>query len=203
LRAKEQDDPEVKQQRENWREKQPTLEPQRLFFLDETNVNTKMTRGYGRAPEGERVIDAIPQRFWASTTLLSVLGWEGPVANFVYEGGTDLAVFETFATSQLSQVLRPGDILVMDNMATHKSPTIHRLLEGMGVRVELLPPYSPDYNPIENMFAKMKAYLKKVMQNATKPLWQLVGDALNLITASDATNFYAHCGYRGAPTGVC
>lgn len=193
----------MKEQRERWQEKQPTLDPQRLFFLDETNVNTKMRRSYGRAPQGQRVIDAVPQRHWASTTLLSVIGWEGPVANVVYEGGTDLAVFEAFATSQLSKVLRPGDILVMDNMATHKSPTIRRLLEEMGIRVELLPPYSPDYNPIENMFAKLKAYLKKVMKDATKPLWKLVGEALKLITTTDAANFFAHCGYHGASTGIC
>jgi DDE superfamily endonuclease len=178
--------------------RQPTFEPQRLFFLDETNVNTRMHRLYGRGPMGERVVDSIPYRHYESTTLLSVIGIEGPVASFVYEGGTDVLALETFIEGLLSNELRPGDVLVMDNLASHKSATIQHLLQELGVTVALLPPYSPDFNPIENMFSKMKAHLKKVMQTAATPLWKLVGDALATITAGDAAAFFRHCGYQAA-----
>ena len=155
-----------------------------------------MHRPYGRGPIGERVPDAIPYRHYESTTLLSVIGLQGVVASFIYEGGTDVPALETFIEWQLTKVLRPGDILVMDNLASHKSATIQQMLTDLGVKVELLPPYSPDFNPIENMFSKMKAYLKKIMQQATEPLWQLVGKALATITTSDIAGFFRHCGYQ-------
>lgn len=158
-------------------------------------MNTKMTRLYGWAPSDELVEDAVPHRHWESTTLLSVLSLEGPVANLVYKGGTDVNVFEAFAQSQLKEVMRPGDILIMDNMATHKSPTIIGLLKEMGIEVKLLPPYSPDLNPIEKMFSQMKSHLKKWMKTATKSLCRLVGDALNLVTPENALGYFAHCGY--------
>jgi transposase len=176
--------------------KQSTFDPTRLFFLDETNANTRMHRPYGRGPIGERVPDSIPYRHYESTTLLSVIGLQGVVASFVYEGGTDVPAMETFIETQLAKVLCPGDILVMDNLASHKSATVLQMLEAIGVEVELLPPYSPDFNPIENMFSKMKAYLKKVMQEATEPLMHLVGKALATITTTDIAGFFCHCGYQ-------
>jgi transposase len=194
--AKEREDPEVQAQREEWLNKQPTFEPQRLFFLDETNVNTRMHRLYGRGPMGERVVDSIPYRHYESTTLLSVIGIQGPVASFVYEGGTDVPALETFIEGLLSKVLRPGDVLVMDNLSSHKSATIKQMLQKLGVTVEHLPPYSPDFNPIENMFSKLKAHLKKIMQTTVAPLWKLVGEALATITPSDAAAFFRHCGYQ-------
>jgi hypothetical protein len=178
--------------------RQPAFDPQRLFFLDETNVNTRMHRLYGRGPIGERVLDSVPYRHYESTTLLSVIGIQGPVASFVYEGGTDVPALETFIEGVLSKVLRPGDVLVMDNLASHKSATIEQILKDLGVKVELLPPYSPDFNPIENMFSKLKAHLKKVMQTAVAPLWKLVDEALATITPSDASGFFRHCGYQAA-----
>jgi transposase len=178
--------------------KQPTFDPLRLFFLDETNANTRMHRPYGRGPIGERVPDTIPYRHYESTTLLSVIGLQGVVASFVYEGGTDVPAMEAFIEEQLAKVLHPDDILVMDNLASHKSATIQQMLADIGVEVELLPPYSPDFNPIENMFSKMKAYLKKIMQEATDPLWKLVGNALATITTTDIAGFFRHCGYPPA-----
>ena len=181
--------------------KQPAFDPLRLFFLDETNANTRMHRPYGRGPIGERVLDTIPYRHYESTTLLSVIGLQGVVASFVYEGGTDVPAMEAFVEGQLTKVLRPGDILVMDNLASHKSATVQQMLADIGVEVELLPPYSPDFNPIENMFSKMKAYLKKIMQEATDPLWKLVGKALATITTTDIAGFFRHCGYATCVNG--
>lgn len=186
----------MKAKREEWANRQPEFDGMRLFFLDETNVNTQMHRSYGRGPIGERVEETVPYRHYESTTLLSVIGMEGPVTSLVYEGGTDVQVLEAFVEGQLNEVLRPGDVLVMDNLASHKSATIRDMLEKLGVTVEFLPPYSPDFNPIENMFSKVKAYLKKVMQSAIEPLWRLIGAALATITASDAAGFFRHCGYQ-------
>jgi transposase len=151
---------------------------------------------YGRGPIGERVVASVPYRHYEATTLLSVLGIEGPIANLVYEGGTDVPVLEAFIEGELIKVLRPGDVLVMDNLSSHKSARIQQKLAELGVTLTLLPPYSPDFNPIENMFAKLKAYLKKVMRKATRPLWQLIGQALATITPSDAIAFFRHCGYH-------
>jgi transposase len=198
VHAKEREDPEVKAQRDEWVERQPEFDSTRLFFLDETNANTQMHRSYGRGPIGERVEETVPYRHYESTTLLSVIGIDGPVASLVYKGGTDVLVLEAFVEGQLSKVLRRGDVLVMDNLASHKSATIKEMLEKLGVTVEFLPPYSPDFNPIENMFSKVKAFLKKVMQGTTAPLWQLIGDALATVTASDAAGFFRHCGYQRA-----
>ena len=167
-----------------------------MFFLDETNANTRMHRLYGRGPIGERVLDTIPYRHYESTTLLSVIGLEGVVASFVYEGGTDVPALQAFIEGQLANVLRPNDILIMDNLASHKSATIQQILTDIGVGVKLLPPYSPDFNPIENVFSKMKAHLKKIMQAATEPLWKLVGKALATITTTDIAGFFRHCGYQ-------
>jgi len=157
-----------------------------------------MHRLYGRGPIGERVLESVPYRHYESTTLLSVISLQGPVANLVYKGGTDVPVLEAFIDSELSKVLRSGDVLVMDNLPSHKSALIQQKLAKLGVQVEMLPPYSPDFNPIENMFSKVKAYLKKVMQTATAPLWQLIGDALATITPNDAAGFFRHCGYQAA-----
>jgi transposase len=101
-----------------------------------------------------------------------------------------------FIEGLLSKVLRPGDVLVMDNLSSHKSATIKQMLQKLGVTVEHLPPYSPDFNPIENMFSKLKAHLKKIMQTTVAPLWKLVGEALATITPSDAAAFFRHCGYQ-------
>jgi transposase len=196
VHAQERESPEIQAQRQEWLKKQPTLDPRRLFFLDETNANTRMHRLYGRGPIGERVLDTIPYRHYESTTLLSVIGLQGVVASLVYEGGTDVPALEAFVEGQLAKVLHPGDILVMDNLASHKSATIQQMLADIGVDVKLLPPYSPDFNPIENMFSKMKAYLKKIMQTASDPLWKLVGDALATITTIDIAGFFRHCGYE-------
>jgi len=194
--AKERDDPQVLAKRQAWLKKQPTFLGKRLFFLDETNVSTRLHREYGRGPIGERVLDLVPYRHYQSTTLLSVLGRQGPVASFVYEGGTDVLALETFIDGILSKVLQPDDVLIMDNLTSHTSATIQRKLNSLGVSVEPLPPYSPDFNPIENMFSKVKAYLKKVVQKATAPLWKYVGEALATITSGDAAGFYSHCGYQ-------
>ena len=139
---------------------------------------------------------SVPYRHYEATTLLSVVGIEGPIANLVYEGGTDVPVLEAFIDGELSKVLRRGDVLVMDNLSSHKSALIEQKLAELGVTLAFLPPYSPDFNPIENMFAKLKAYLKKVMQTATAPLWQLIGEALATITPADTIAFFRHCGYH-------
>jgi transposase len=198
VRAKEREDPEVQAHRHAWLQRQAEFDPQHLFFLDESNVNTRLHRSYGRGPIGARVEDSIPYRHYNSTTLLSVMGRQGPVASLVYPGGTDVCALQTFIEGLLSKVLGPGDVLVLDNFPSHRSGTVQRLLAALGITVEPLPSYSPDFNPIENMFSKVKAYLKKVIPRAVAPLWQLVGEALATITTSDASGYFRHCGYQAA-----
>jgi DDE superfamily endonuclease len=165
-------------------------------------VSTRLRRWYARAPRGERAVDTLPFKHWEATTLLSVLGRSGPVASLVLEGAADRAVLQAFSEQELRGRLGPGDVVVMDNLAAHHAAEVVAALEATGARVVFLPPYSPEYNPIELMFSKLKAFLKKEMAKAVaaaEPLWQVVGRALATITAEDAANWFAHCGYTGTP----
>jgi transposase len=199
LRAKEQLDPQVQAQRQAWRQQAAAVDPQRFFFVDESHARTDLTRAYGRAGRGQRVVDYVSQRHWQATTMRSVLGYEGTTATMTYEGGTDLEVMLTYVEHQLTPLLKPGDIVALDRLAAHPSPKVVSAIEATGAAVWLLPPYSPDFNPIELMWAKIKAYLRKVLrtaEGASRPLWQWIGDALRTITKEDAVGWFGHCGYR-------
>lgn len=200
LRAKELQDPAVAAERDAWRAKVAGLDPRRLIFLDESHARTDLTRLYGRAARGERVVGYVPQRHWQATTMLGVLRHDGTTAVMTYEGGTDLAVMQTFIGWQLGPLVRPGDIVVMDRLAAHRSPTTVAAIEALGAEVWLLPPYSPDFNPIEKLWSKVKAFLRKTLGEAKETLDELIGQAFATITASDADHWFAHCGYRNTQT---
>jgi transposase len=162
-----------------------------------------LTRAYGRAPRGERVVGYVSQRHWRATTMMTALTLTGQLAPLVYEGGTDLSVMLTYVESQLGPQLRPGDIVALDRLAAHKSPQLIAAVEARGAQVWLLPPYSPDLNPVELLWAKVKTYLRKLLrqpESAARPLWELIGDALRTVTAQDARGWFAHCGYRTTQT---
>jgi transposase len=171
------------------------IDPARLIFLDESGAKTNMTRLYGRAFDGRRVVDAVPQGHWNTTTMISTLRLDGRTADLVIEGATDGDVFQAYTERILVPTLRPGDIVVMDNLAPHKSPAVIRVIEAAGADVWFLPPYSPDLNPIEKMWSKIKAYLRKVKARNLKTLWRVIGDALNTVTAADALGWFKSCGY--------
>jgi transposase len=154
-----------------------------------------MTRLYGRAPRGQRLYDAVPQAHWRTTTLIAAVRRSGMVAPLVFEGATDEAAFRTYVAEVLLPVLRPGDIVVLDNLAAHRVPWVARRLRRAGVGVWYLPPYSPEYNPIEKVWAKVKAHLRKAKARGTEALWTAIGEALATVTPEDCSHCFTHCGY--------
>jgi transposase len=196
LRAREQLDPEVIAQRREWGERTAGIDPDRFIFLDESNAKTTMTRAYGRAPRGERVVDHVPAGKYHSTTMMGAVRRDGTVAAMVYQGGTDVAAMEAFAGGDLRGIVRPGDIVVMDNLSSHKDAGAVEAIERAGASVWHLPPYSPDFNPIEQMWSKVKEILRSLAARTAETLLEAIGLALRAVTATDAENWFAHCGYR-------
>jgi transposase len=195
VRAQEQLDLGVAARREGWAEWMGEIDPDRFVFLDESNAKTTMTRRYGRAPRGERVVDHVPAGQYHSTTILGALRQDGTVAAMVYEGGTDVPVMQAFAEGQLQTILRPKDIVVMDNLAAHKDARVIAAIESAGAVVCFLPPYSPDLNPIEKMWSKVKEVLRSAEARTAEALLHAIGMALRAVTIDDAEGWFAHCGY--------
>ena len=175
------------------------MDPDRFVFLDEVGAHTSLTRRYGRAPCGQRLIDAVPQGDWHMTTLVSAIRRGGVAASLLFAGATDEAAFRTYVDAVLIPALRPGDIVVLDNLSAHRAKGVARALRKAGVGVWYLPPYSPDYNPIEKIWAKVKAWLRKVKARTTVALWEALDPALRAVTAQDCDNSFAHCGYPATP----
>lgn len=171
------------------------MDPTRFVFLDESNAKTNMTRLYGRAPRGERVTDFVPDGRWEALTMLSALRYDGSTTAMVYEGGTDVLAMQTYVESFLAKTLGAGDLVVMDNLSSHRNAGVISMIEATGAKVWFLPPYSPDYNPIEEMWSKVKAYLRKVGARSMKALIHAIGKAHESITAQDAIGWFNHCGY--------
>jgi transposase len=195
LHASEQDRPDVVEQRQAWREKTAQTDLQRLVFLDETGAKTNMTRLRGRAPGGQRLVDAAPAGHWATTTLLSSVRLDGATAAMVIDGATDAEVFLEYTRQVLTPTLRAGDIVVMDNLSPHKMPAVIAAIESCGARVWFLPPYSPDLNPIEKMWSKVKAFLRKAKARTLDALIDAIRDALRSVTPCDVLGWFKDCGY--------
>ena len=173
------------------------IDPDRFIFLDESNAKTTLTRRYGRALRGERVVDHVPAGQYHSTTILGALRHDGTVAALVYEGGTNASVMQAFAEGQLQTILRPKDIVVMDNLAAHKDERVIAAIESAGAIVCFLPPYSPDLNPIEKMWSKVKEILRSIKARTADALLDAIALALQAVTISDAEEWFARCGYYG------
>jgi transposase len=185
----------VKTQRDDWRAAQPALDPARLKFVDETWASTNMARRYGRAPVGERLTGAVPAGHWKTTTFVAALGVAGLTAPLVVDGAMTGDLFVAYVAQVLVPELTPGDVVVMDNLACHKRQQVRELIEGAGCRLWYLPPYSPDLNPIELAFAKLKALLRKAGQRTVEGLWQFLGQALDAFSTQECRNYFRHCGY--------
>jgi len=181
--------------RAEWKSQQPSRPAQRLIFIDETWAKTNLTRLRGRALRGERLIDKSPHGHWKTTTLIAALGLEGIRCSAVVDGAVNSDVFGAFVKQVLVPELRPGDIVVMDNLSSHKGQRIRRLIERAGATVEYLPPYSPDLNPIEMVFSKVKQLLRTLACRTKDALWRSMQSVLNAVTATDATNCFKHAGY--------
>ena len=154
-----------------------------------------MTRLRGRAPRGERLIDKTPHGHWKTTTLIAALGVEGMRCSTVVDGAVNGDVFEAFVEQVLVPELRSGDVVVMDNLSSHKRQRIRELIEDADARLVFLPPYSPDLNPIEIVFAKVKQLLRSLACRTRDTLWKAMQPVLNQVTPSDAANCFKHCGY--------
>ena len=165
------------------------------MFLDESAAKTNMTRLRGRAPRGERVYDHAPAGHWCATTMIGSVRLDGGTACMTIEDATDTDVFRAFVQQVLIPTLKPGDVVVMDNLSPHKNPETVRLLEHSGMHVRFVPPYSPDFNPIEKMWSKVKAALRSAKARTTSALNHAIAAALAAITPEDAAGWFASCGY--------
>jgi len=189
--AAEQDRPDILRRRWAWFEEQPDLDPDRLVFIDETWASTNMARTHGRAPRGERLRAAIPHGHWKTTTFVAGLRNTGMVAPMVLDGPINGELFLTYVEQVLVPELRPGDIVIMDNLGSHKGAGVR----AAGASLRYLPPYSPDFNPIENAFAKLKAMLRKAAERTLDALWSTIGRITETFTPAECTNYFAAAGY--------
>ena len=171
------------------------LDPSHLVFIDETWATTNMTRLRGRAPLGQRLVDKVPHGHWKTTTLIAALDHKGMRCSTVVDGAINQDVFESFVAGVLVPSLVAGDIVVMDNLSSHKGAQVGKLVESVGATVLYLPPYSPDLNPIEMAFSKLKQLMRAAEHRTREALWSDMQRLLDKITASDSQGFFRHCGY--------
>jgi transposase len=193
--AAEQDRPDVLKRQEDWFEGQLDLDPGRLVFIDETWTSTNMARTHGRCTRGERLRAGIPHGHWKTTTLVAGLRTSGIAAPFILDGPINRSAFEIGIEHVLMPELKPDDIVVMDNLSSHKGPTVRAMIEAAGARRLYLPPYSPDFNPIEKAFSKLKAHLRQAAERTVSGLWDAIGRLIDRFTPQECTNFVAAAGY--------
>ena len=179
-----------------WAEIQPELDPERLVFIDETGASTKMARLYGRAPRGQRCRAPVPHGHWKTTTFTGALRRGGMTAPMVLDGPMNAAAFQAYVEQVLVPTLCPGDIVIMDNLPAHKPAGVRRAIEATGALLLYLPPYSPDFNPIEMAFAKLKAILKKAAARTVPQLWRAIAASLSSFTPAECRNYFAAAGYE-------
>jgi transposase len=169
-----------------------------FVFLDETFATTNMTRRYGRAPRGKRVVDAAPHGHWKTTTFVAGLRAGGIVAPLVNDGPMNGETFRAYVEQFLVRELRPGDVVVMDNLAAHKVAGVAEAIRSAGASLMYLPPYSPDLNPIEQMFAKLKALLRSAGARTREALWTTIGELLDRFSPDECANYIRNSGYEFA-----
>ncbi len=169
---------------------------ERLVFIDETSLNTKMVKSSGWAPVGERLIDHAPFGHWNTQTFIAGLRHDGLTAPWVISGPINRRGFETYIETQLLPTLKPGHVVILDNLSSHKSSKAEELLKSVGAWFLFLPQYSPDLNPIEMAFAKLKAFIRKAAARTYDELWRAVGDVCDLFTEEECRNFFNAAGYE-------
>lgn len=168
----------------------------RLKFLDEAGATTILTRLYARALGGARTSEAVPRNYGQSTSMIATLSVEGVQAAMLIEGSVDTLVFNAYCQEVLQPTLQRGDVIVLDNLGAHRASRIEEIASSCGAQVLWLPPYSPDFSPIELMWSKVKAYLKKIKARTQPELEKAITEALKTITVSDCLNWFRHCGYQ-------
>jgi transposase len=185
VRAAEQERPDVAEARRQWKDEQASLDPAKLVFVDETGASTQMARLYGRAKRGRRVVSRIPWGHWKTVTFVAGLRLDGLTAPFAIDCAMNGAIFIEYLQQCLVPTLRPGDIVIIDNLPAHKRDEVRENIEAVGASLRYLPPYSPDLNPIEQSFAKFKLYLRKHKERTIPALYDRIGRALNTFQPSE------------------
>lgn len=198
--ADEQRRPDVAAARRRWQDTQPLHDARGYVFIDESGVTTDLLRRYGRSPRGVRLRDYAPYGHWQTHTVVAGLRVEGLTATAVFDGPIDNPTFLAYVEQVLVPTLRPGDVVVLDNLTMHHHPEVQVAIERVGASLRFLPPYSPDLNPIEQAFAKLKAFLRAARPRNFDQVVELVGIALPLFAPQECRNFIRHCGYRVSTT---
>jgi transposase len=199
LRASEQDRPDVARRRDQWRRYQDKIAPSRLVFIDETPdqvrgrlwAKTDMTRTHGRCAVGQRLVEKVPHGHWKTLTFVAALRCDRITAPCVFDGPINGLCFLAYVTQFLVPTLRPGDIVVMDNLGSHKGAAVRHAIRATGAKLFFLPPYSPDLNPIEQMFAKLKTLLRKLAARSVEATWRRIGELLTQFTPDECANIDA------------
>ena len=181
--------------RRRWRQEQRRLTPERLVFFDETWASTAMARPRGRAPRGERLVSAVPHGHWKTTTFIAGLCQAGVVAPLVLDSPMNGAAFRAYVEQMLAPTLRPGAVVIMDNLSAHKVDGVRQAIEAHGAELVCLPPHSPDLNPIEELFARLKALLRKAAARTVSSLWEAIGALLESFEPDECANYFRHAGY--------
>jgi transposase len=196
--AAEQDRPDVAAARKAWRELAPSLDPDKLVFIDETGASTKMARLYGRSRRGSRCRAPIPHGHWLTTTFTAALRRTALTAPMTLDGPMNAVAFRAYVEQVLAPTLDPGDIVVMDNLPAHKGVAVRAAIQACGASLILLPPYSPDFNPIENAFAKFKSRLRKAAARTIETLETAIAEAFHTFTPEECSNYFQAAGYASA-----
>jgi transposase len=171
------------------------FDARRLVFIDESGANIMLARRYGRAPQGERSHGTAPRNYGQNLTLVAALSLEGLDAPMLLDGAMDGVAFDRYVSEILVPTLRPHQLVILDNLAVHKRASVRQAIAAAGCRVLFLPSYSPDFNPIEQVFSKIKAYIRRVGARTRKALEEAIGQAIDLVTPADANGYFSHCGY--------
>ena len=193
--AGERDRPDVARRRAQWAKYQNRIEPERLVFIDETWTKTNMAPLRGWAPVGKRLVAKVPHGHWNTTTFLAALRHDRIEAPWLLEGPIDGESFQEYVDKILVPTLRPGDVVILDNLGSHKGKAVRRLIRAAGAKLLFLPKYSPDLNPIEQVFAKLKHLLRKAAARTVEAVCTAVGHLLGAFTADECANYFKHAGY--------
>jgi transposase len=196
VHADEQRRPDVAVARRRWHDTQPLSEARQYIFVDESGVTTDLIRRYARSRRGTRIGDHVPCGHWHTHTVVAGLRPTELTATAVFDGPIDNDTFRAYVEQVLVPTLRPGDVVVLDNLAVHKQPEVRQAIEHVGARRRFLPPYSPDFNPIEQAFAKLKAFLRAFRPRTFEHVCELMAAALGLFMPDECANYVRHCGYR-------
>jgi len=195
LHASEQEREDVAEARAQWKENQSALDVTKLVFIDETGTSTNMTRLRGRAPIGERCVASVPHGHWKTTTFIAGLRVNEVTAPMVLDGPMDGDAFLVYVREFLCPTLKPGDTVIADNLGSHKVAGVREAIEAKGAEIRYLPPYSPDFNPIEKLFSKLKALLRKAATRTVEALWNEIGKLLRTFSASECKKYFESAGY--------